>query len=278
MTRNYNFEKSKKVKQDDKIVSMCIFTIFVCIVFTYLYCSALRRETESLIDTPAPKQMSPVNLETTTQGVGMKDGLPSSVGTMLKAGNACADMQNEMIAENDEYLLEVKNAIKAGYYQRIAMSQRYQELLKTFDKKYMRTVPSGSSTVMWSEFGTWEFNADYDYSAELNATMPVVWICYGKDDTEKKRPYAFLTATYVTASNQFIEPKLFKTEWYPTHSSLYEAVDDEGVVADQCGDDTATCGGNDEANMTKEQLETWKKLQKLLEGEAVKKDAVSISH
>jgi len=278
MARNYNFEKPKKSKHDDRIVSICVFAVIICVVITYMYCSAMKRETDNIKNMPASEQPASAGLETVTQGIGNEDGLPSSVGTMIEAGNACADMQNEMIAENDEYLLEVKNATESGYYQRIIMSQRYQELLDTFDKKYMRTIPSGASTVMWSEYGVWEFNADYDYSAELNATMPAVWTCYAKDDTEKKHPYAFLTATYVTASNQFIEPKLSKTEWYPTHSSLYEPIDDEGIVADQCGDDTAAGGGNDEANMTQEQLDTWQELQNLMAGESVKEDAVSISH
>lgn len=281
MPRNYNFEKTPTKNRDSKIIGFCIVFIFACIMCTYMYCSGLKADTNGLQNeqsVDSSEEITENSLETVTQQAGTDDGLPSSVSTMLEAGNYCADMQNEMIAENDEYLLEVKNAIAAGYYERIIMSDRYQELIKTFDKKYMRDIPTGASTVMWSEYGVWEFNADYDYSTELNTTMPAVWTCYDKSDTEKRHPYAFVTATYITSTGQFIEPRLAKTEWYPDHSSLYEGVDDEGIVADQCGDMDAIGGGNEEANMTDEQLEAWQTLQKLMAGEAVKEDAVTISH
>lgn len=276
MRRNYNFQKISKKHIDDKIAGICAIIVLICIICTYMFCTSMKQISSQTASSETSDDV-PVE-QTEQQQVGNENGEPSSVSTMIKAGQYCADMQNEMIKENDAYLLEVQNAVNAGYYERIIMSERYQELLDTFDKKYMQDIPIGSGTVMWSEYGVWEFAADYDYSTELNASMPAVWVCYDKTDTDKKHPYAIVTATYITSTGKFIEPRLSKTEWYPDHSALYDSIADEEVVPDQCGDMDAVGGGNDEANMTQEQLEAWQELQKLMAGEAVKEDAVTISH
>ena len=191
---------------------------------------------------------------------------------------------NQMIKQNNEHLLTIKNAVASGYYEPILMTDEYKQLLADFNKQYMKENPKNSSGILWSEYGVWEFNANYDYSAEANPSMKAVWICYDKNDTEKLHPYAVCTATYVTATDSFIEPVLSKTEWYPRNSHISDEArmngmpNDVTVSADQCGDKSAANGSNDDGEMTEEQKKIREQLQLLLDSNSSKQNAVTISH
>lgn len=210
--------------------------------------------------------------------------LDSSIGSMAMAGNRVADMQNQMIEQNNEYLLTIKNAVASGYYEPILMTDEYKQLLADFNKQYMKDNPMNASGVLWSEYGVWEFNANYDYPVEANSSMKAVWLCYDKNDTEKLHPYAVCTATYVTATDSFIEPVLSKTEWYPRNSNISDEArmngmpNDVTVSADQCGDESAANGSNDDGEMTEEQKKIREQLQLLLDSNSSKQNAVTISH
>ena len=164
------------------------------------------------------------------------------------------------------------------------MTDEYKQLIADFNKQYMKENPKNSSGTLWSEYGVWEFNANYDYSAEANPSMKAVWVCYDKNDTEKLHPYAVCTATYVTATDSFIEPVLSKTEWYPRNSYVSDEArmngmpNDVTVSADQCGDESAANGSNDDGEMTEEQKKIKEQLQLLLDSNSSKQNAVTISH
>lgn len=280
MKRSYNFSSKQKTNRDDKIITFCAIAIVVIVSITYMYCSSLdvnkidytQDMTESDNDTlVAETEISDEELE-------------SSIGSMAMAGNRVADMQNQMIKQNDEYLLTIKNAVASGYYDPILMTDEYKQLLADFNKQYMKENPKNSSGTLWSEYGVWEFNANYDYSAEANPSMKAVWVCYDKNDTEKLHPYAVCTATYVTATDSFIEPVLSKTEWYPRNSYVSDEArmngmpNDVTVSADQCGDESAANGSNDDGEMTEEQKKIKEQLQLLLDSNSSKQNAVTISH
>lgn len=280
MKRSYNFNPEQKKNKDDKIVTFCTIAIVVIVSITYMYCSSLdvnktdhtQETTEDTDDTlVADTEVSDEELE-------------SSIGSMAMAGNNVADMQNQMIKQNNEYLLTIKNAVASGYHDPILTTDEYKQLLADFNKQYMKENPSNISGILWSEYGIWEFNANYDYPAEANSSMKAVWLCYGENDTEKLHPYAVCTATYVTATDSFIEPVLSKTEWYPRNSYISDEArmngmpNDVTVSADQCGDESAANGSNDDGEMTEEQKKIREQLQLLLDSNNSKQNAVTISH
>ena len=280
MKRSYNFSSKQKTNKDDKIVTFCAIAIVVIASMTYMYCSSL-----DVNKTDYTQDMTESTNDTFIAETEVSDEeLESSIGSMAMAGNTVADMQNQMIKQNDEYLLTIKNAIASGYYDPILMTDEYKQLLADFNKQYMKENPKNSSGILWSEYGVWEFNANYDYSAEANPSMKAVWICYDKNDTEKLHPYAVCTATYVTATDSFIEPVLSKTEWYPRNSYVSDEArmngmpNDVTVSADQCGDESAANGSNDDGEMTEEQKKIKEQLQLLLDSNSSKQNAVTISH
>ena len=280
MKRSYNFSSKQKTNRDNKIITFCAIAIVVIVSITYVYCSSL-----DVNKTDYTQDMTESTNDTFIAETEVSDEeLDSSIGSMAMAGNRVADMQNQMIKQNDEYLLTIKNAVASGYYDPILMTDEYKQLLADFNKQYMKENPKNSSGTLWSEYGVWEFNANYDYSAEANPSMKAVWICYDKNDTEKLHPYAVCTATYVTATDSFIEPVLSKTEWYPRNSyALDEArmngmPNDVTVSADQCGDESAANGSNDDGEMTEEQKKIREQLQLLLDSDSSKQNAVTISH
>ena len=280
MKRSYNFSSKQKTNRDDKIITFCVIAIVVIVSITYMYCSSL-----DVNKTDYTQGMTESTNDTFIAETEVSDEeLDSSIGSMAMAGNRVADMQNQMIKQNDEYLLTIKNAVASGYYDPILMTDEYKQLIADFNKQYMKENPKNSSGTLWSEYGVWEFNANYDYSAEANPSMKAVWVCYDKNDTEKLHPYAVCTATYVTATDSFIEPVLSKTEWYPRNSYVSDEArmngmpNDVTVSADQCGDESATNGSNDDGEMTEEQKKIREQLQLLLDSDSSKQNAVIISH
>ena len=280
MKRSYNFSSKQKTNRDDKIITFCVIAIVVIVSITYMYCSSL-----DVNKTDYTQDMTESTNDTFIAETEVSDEeLDSSIGSMAMAGNRVADMQNQMIKQNDEYLLTIKNAVASGYYDPILMTDEYKQLIADFNKQYMKENPKNSSGTLWSEYGVWEFNANYDYSAEANPSMKAVWVCYDKNDTEKLHPYAFCTATYVTATDSFIEPVLSKTEWYPRNSYVSDEArmngmpNDVTVSADQCGDESAANGSNDDGEMTEEQKKIKEQLQLLLDSNSSKQNAVTISH
>lgn len=280
MKRSYNFSSKQKTNRDDKIITFCAIAIVVIVSITYMYCSSL--DVNKTDDTQDMTESANDALVAETEV--SDEELDSSIGSMAMAGNRVADMQNQMIKQNDEYLLTIKNAVASGYYDPILMTDEYKQLLADFNKQYMKENPKNSSGILWSEYGVWEFNANYDYSAEANPSMKAVWVCYDKNDTEKLHPYAVCTATYVTATDSFIEPVLSKTEWYPRNSYVSDEArmngmpNDVTVSADQCGDESAANGSNDDGEMTEEQKKIKEQLQLLLDSNSSKQNAVTISH
>ena len=280
MKRSYNFSSKQKTNRDDKIIAFCVIAIVVIVSITYMYCSSL--DVNKIDDTQDMTES--VNDALVAETEVSDEELESSIGSMAMAGNRVADMQNQMIKQNDEYLLTIKNAVASGYYDPILMTDEYKQLLADFNKQYMKENPKNSSGTLWSEYGVWEFNANYDYSAEANPSMKAVWVCYDKNDTEKLHPYAVCTATYVTATDSFIEPVLSKTEWYPRNSYVSDEArmngmpNDVTVSADQCGDESAANGSNDDGEMTEEQKKIKEQLQLLLDSNSSKQNAVTISH
>ena len=280
MKRSYNFSSKQKTNRDDKIIAFCVIAIVVIVSITYMYCSSL--DVNKIDDTQDMTES--VNDALVAETEVSDEELESSIGSMAMAGNRVADMQNQMIKQNDEYLLTIKNAVASGYYDPILMTDEYKQLLADFNKQYMKENPKNSSGTLWSEYGVWEFNANYDYSAEANPSMKAVWVCYDKNDTEKLHPYAVCTATYVTATDSFIEPVLSKTEWYARNSYVSDEArmngmpNDVTVSADQCGDESAANGSNDDGEMTEEQKKIKEQLQLLLDSNSSKQNAVTISH
>ena len=280
MKRSYNFSSKQKTNRDDKIITFCVIAIVVIVSITYMYCSSL-----DVNKTDYTQDMIESTNDTFIAETEVSDEeLDSSIGSMAMAGNRVADMQNQMIKQNDEYLLTIKNAVASGYYDPILMTDEYKQLIADFNKQYMKENPKNSSGTLWSEYGVWEFNANYDYSAEANPSMKAVWVCYDKNDTEKLHPYAVCSATYVTATDSFIEPVLSKTEWYPRNSYVSDEArmngmpNDVTVSADQCGDESAANGSNDDGEMTEEQKKIKEQLQLLLDSNSSKQNAVTISH
>lgn len=280
MKRSYDFSSGQKKNKDDKIVTFCVIAIFIIVSITYMYCSSLDvNETDHTLGTTESVEGAFV-VETEASD----EELTSSIGSMAMAGNSVANMQNQMIKQNDEHLFTIKNAVASGYYAPILMTDEYKQLLVDFNKQYMKENPSNASGVLWSEYGVWEFNANYDYPAEANSSMKAVWLCYDENDTEKLHPYAVCTATYVTATDSFIEPVLSKTEWYPRNSYISDEArlngmpNDVTVSADQCGDESAANGSNDDGKMTEEQKKIREQLQLLLDSNNSKQNAVTISH
>ena len=280
MKRSYNFSSKQKTNRDDKIITFCVIAIVVIVSITYMYCSSLDVNKTDYTQDMTESANDALVAETEVSD----EELDSSIGSMAMAGNRVADMQNQMIKQNDEYLLTIKNAVASGYYDPILMTDEYKQLIADFNKQYMKENPKNSSGTLWSEYGVWEFNANYDYSAEANPSMKAVWVCYDKNDTEKLHPYAVCTATYVTATDSFIEPVLSKTEWYPRNSYVSDEArmngmpNDVTVSADQCGDESAANGSNDDGEMTEEQKKIKEQLQLLLDSNSSKQNAVTISH
>lgn len=280
MKRSYNFNSEQKKNKDDKIVTFCAIAIVIIVSITYMYCSSL--DVNKIGHTQDTTESAGDALIGETEV--SDEELESSIGSMAMAGNSVADMQNQMIKQNNEYLLTIKNAVASGYYEPILMTDEYKQLLADFNKQYMKENPSNISGILWSEYGVWEFNANYDYPAEANSSMKAVWLCYDENDTEKLHPYAVCTATYVTATDSFIEPVLSKTEWYPRNSYISDEArmngmpNDVTVSADQCGDESAANGSNDDGEMTEEQKKIREQLQLLLDSNSSKQNAVTISH
>lgn len=285
MQRSYNLKsKPEKTNKDDRIVRFCVIVTLAVIFVAYMYCSALT-PSESVSD-EAEETEAVAEIVMDTEVSDSTEERESAIGSMAMAGNTLADKQNALIAENDKYLVTMKNAAASGYYDKILMTDKYKQLIEDFNKKYMKKNPYGASGVLWSECGVWEFQANYDFSSDLYKSMPAVWLCYGKDDTDKIHPYAVVTATYITASDSFENPVLYKTEWYPSDSSVADKdaiiangmPNDVTVSADQCGDDSAANGSNDDGEMTPEQEKVREELQKLIDANKAKENAVSISH
>lgn len=285
MQRSYNLEsKPKKTNKDGKIVRFCVIITFAVIFITYMYCSAVKSSEPVLNETEETEAVAEIVMNTEVSDP--TEERESAIGSMAMAGNTLADKQNALIAENDKYLITMKNAAASGYYDKILMTDKYKQLIADFNKKYMKKNPYGASGVLWSKCGVWEFQANYDFSSDLYKSMPAVWLCYDKNDTDKIHPYAVVTATYITASDSFENPVLYKTEWYPSNSSIADEdaiiangmPNDVTVSADQCGDDSAANGSNDDGEMTDEQKKVHDELQKLIDANKAKENAVSISH
>lgn len=278
MARNYNLgRKSGKKRPSGE-------TVFIALVFTVTVVGVV-----FLFSRDMPKEVpvsETVPVETQAIVADTEVEISATPVSMVQAGTLLADRQNALIGENEKYLRTVRNAEAAGYRDAILMTDTYKQLLSDFHKEYMMSRPAGSTGVLWSEYGVWEFNAVFDYAMEENKSMKAVWMCYDASDTEKKRPYAICTATYVTESGQFIEPELRKTEWYPDNVSTVSeemlrqagAPEDIGVSADQCGDTDAENGSNDDGVMTEEQKRVREELQRQIDSNKTKENAVSITH
>lgn len=278
MARNYNLDRRpdrKKSGENAFIAAVAAATVLgMAVIF-----SGTQPEPAAADKETVPRETQAIVSESEVE-------IPATPVSMVQAGTLLADRQNMLIAENDRYLLTVRNAEADGYQGTILMTDAYQQLLEDFHKEYMKEKPAGSTGVIWSGYGVWEFNAHFDYAMEQHDSMKAVWLCYDEDDIMKKRPYAVCTATYVTASGQFVEPRLYKTEWYPKKASTVTqdmireagAPEDTGVSADQCGDEDAANGSNDDGIMTKEQERVREELQKQIDANASKKNAVSIGH
>lgn len=288
MQRSYNLKsKPKKTSGDTVIVRFCAFVTIIVVLITCMYCNYIKmtRSTTDKID-GGDDDVVATNIATSTEMLEHVTEKESLIGSMAMAGNTLADKQNALIAENDKYLVTMRNAAASGYYDKILMTDKYKQLIEDFNKKYMKKNPYGASGVLWSESGVWEFQANYDFSSDLYKSMPAVWLCYDKNDTDKIHPYAIVTATYITASDSFENPVLYKTEWYPSNSSVADKdaiiangmPNDVTVSADQCGDDSAANGSNDDGKMTDEQKKIRDELQKLIDANKAKENAVSISH
>lgn len=208
----------------------------------------------------------------------------STIASMFTAGNYMADIQNRLIAENDKYCNTVRNAAASGYGDTVEMTDEYKSLIASAYSKYMKSKPANVSSVIWSDYGVWEFNCDYDYSAEKYVTMPAVWTCYDASDTKKLHPYAVVTATYVTATDEFTDAELSLTEWYPDNDvSLLSAEalkagmpTDPTVCADQCAD-ISSGDKTVSDDMTDDQKEVTAELQKQLDAQKAS-GSVTISH
>lgn len=283
MQRSYNLKsKSEKKNKDDKIVYFCVIVTLAVILMTCMYYSTVKPSEFVSEEAGETEAVSEIVMDTEVSA----EERESAIGSMAMAGNTLADKQNALIAENDKYLVTMKNAAASGYYDKILMTDKYKQLIEDFNKKYMKKNPYGTSGVLWSVCGVWEFQANYDFSSDLYKSMPAVWLCYGKDDTDKIHPYAVVTATYITASDSFENPVLYKTEWYPSDSSVADKdaiiangmPNDVTVSADQCGDDSAANGSNDDGEMTPEQEKVRDELQKLIDANKAKENAVSIYH
>lgn len=283
MQRSYNLKsKPEKKNKDDKIVYFCAIVTLAVVLITCMYCSTVKPSESVFDETEETETVSEIVMDTE---VSVEES-ESAIGSMVMAGNTLADKQNALIAENDKYLVTMRNAAASGYYDKILMTDKYKQLIEDFNKKYMKKNPYGASGVLWSVCGVWEFQANYDFSSDLYKSMPAVWLCYGKDDTDKIHPYAVVTATYITASDSFENPVLHKTEWYPSNSSVADKdaiiangmPNDVTISADQCGDDSAANGSNDDGEMTPEQERVREELQKLIDANKAKENAVSISH
>lgn len=283
MQRSYNLKsKPEKKNKDDKIVYFCVIVTLAVVLMTYMYCSTVKSSESVFDETKETEAVAEIVMNTEVSA----EESESAIGSMAMAGNTLADKQNALIAENDKYLVTMKNAAASGYYDKILMTDEYTQLIEDFNKKYMKKNPYGASGVLWSVCGVWEFQANYDFSSDLYKSMPAVWLCYGKDDTDKIHPYAVVTATYITASDSFENPVLYKTEWYPSDSDIADKdaiiangmPNDVTVSADQCGDDSAANGSNDDGEMTPEQERVREELQKLIDANKAKENAVSISH
>lgn len=283
MQRSYNLKsKPEKKNKDDKIVHFCVIVTLAVVLMTCMYCSTVKSSESVSEETEGTGAVAEIVMDTEVS----TEERESAIGSMAMAGNTLADKQNALIAENDKYLVTMKNAAASGYYDKILMTDEYTQLIEDFNKKYMKKNPYGASGVLWSVCGIWEFQANYDFSSELYKSMPAVWLCYGKDDTDKIHPYAVVTATYITASDSFENPVLHKTEWYPSDSNVADKdaiiangmPNDVTVSADQCGDDSAANGSNDDGDMTEEQKKVREELQKLIDANKAKENAVSISH
>lgn len=280
MARNYNLgPKSGKKKSSGETVFIAIVFVITVAGLAFLFFRDVPQEI------PAVSETVPVETQAIVTDAEVE--VSATPVSMVQAGTLLADRQNALIEENNKYLRTVRNAEAAGYRDPILMTDTYKQLLADFHKEYMTSKPAGSTGVLWSEYGVWEFNAIFDYAMEDNKSMKAVWLCYDASDTEKKRPYAVCTATYVTESEQFIESKLHKTEWYPDNntSTVSEemlrqagAPEDIGVSADQCGDPDAENGSNDDGVMTEEQKRVREELQRQIDSYKTKKNAVSIEH
>ncbi len=273
-----NKESKKKKfeisKFDLKVIIACACISTVGIFIAYSYATSTASEY-----TGAPETGSRPEVQTEVSEV------PSNVSSMMEAGNAVADAQNNLIAENDKYKELLDTASSIGYDEQVVIPESYQTALDNFNKKYMKDNPQGVSSVLWADTGVWEFNGDYDYPTELNTSMLAVWILYGKDDVNKQKPYAIVTAKYITASNQFTEARFRKTDWYPNslatltdEQRLAGMEEDPTVCADQCDDSDVTNGGNDDGDITDEQKKVHDELQMLLDAENPKDGGLSLTH
>lgn len=278
MARNYNLhpkQKKKSVNDTGFIIGIVIITV-IGMVFL------LKPAQKEIV----PEAVQEASTESDVITSELETEVPATPVSMMRAGTILAEKQNALITENDKYLLTSKNALKNGYQDAVLMTDTYKQMLADFNKQYMSEKPEGLQGVLWSEFGVWEFSADYDYASEENSSMKAVWMCYDKSDTDKIHPYAVCTATYVTASDKFIEPKLYKTEWYPSSPGIIDeemikaagAPNDVNVSADQCGDLDAANGSNDDGDMTEEQKRVRDELQKMIDSGNTKENAVSIGH
>lgn len=282
MARNYNLnakssKKSSKSGDTWFIIGVAVVTV-IGMAFIFRQAKPQETVTETVQETEAQTVVSESEIS--------EIEVAATPVSMVQAGTILAEKQNALIAENDKYLLTSKNAFADGYQDAILMTDTYKQLLADFHKQYMSERPEGIQGVLWSEYGVWEFSATYDYSLEENDSMKAVWMCYDKSDTEKRHPYAICTAAYVTASDKFIEPRVSRTEWYPSGSSVVDAdlikaagaPEDVNVSADQCGDVDAENGGNDDGDMTEEQKKVRDELQKQIDSGNTQDNAVLIGH
>lgn len=278
MKREYKFNRQMNRNKDNIIATICVVIAIVICLSKYFYCKDIVSETDSILsELDKYKNISVENedAEDPNDTPITEEELMPTIVSMAEAGNTIANMQNQMIVENNNYITTVKTARDAGYDDPIMMPDSYKTLLEDFKEQYMPSGFAGAQGVVWSVAGTWEFNADYDYSANDIQSMPAVWTCYLDDDIERKNPCAYVTATYVTESGMFIDPVLHKTEVYPyIISESDDNYDDD--PCDQTYDEVTMHG--DDGEPTPEQLEIFEKLQKIIDSNDSKNNAVVISH
>lgn len=291
MRKNYSLNHPEKRTSniDNKLIIICLIIAGLAGIYVYTFTQNVNRQITDI------QNLQTVEEETESTDVFVEDItdesdddvsdeiLESTAVSMADAGKAVADIQNTLIEENNKYIQTTANARAQGYTDAILMPDSYTNLISEMENHYMKTKPQNAASVVWTTEGVWEFNADYDYSMENNKSMDAVWTCYDKYDTDKKYPYAIVTATYITESGTFTNAVLSKTEWYPA-TPLDEdiiaagAPEDPTVSADQCGDESVENGSNDDGSYTEEQEQVREELQKLIDANNAKENSLIIAH
>lgn len=135
---------------------------------------------------------------------------------------------------------EQNAADQAALSQITGAEQEHAALIKNFKETYyagMVTNVEGGD-VIWSWYGNWVFSADYDYSINAKPDMKAVWICYDEDDTDHKRPLAFVTANYSHTTKRFTNMAATYTQNYVKKSESQASSWGNASDASQTGSQT----------------------------------------